>query len=299
MANIEWAVAHQIETIEGTLDINVPDATTGRVYRIAYESYKMIPSLRVTQDNISQADGSVLRPRWKSGLTVVMQVALNIMIDPDGQEFEPACESDAKEMADALILHLNSIRKIVTDNQRLIWTPSSPEAGPVADDRMLTSIELLQIWDPSYDLNGLETLIQFAVETPFPYAIDATQSSTDIDDGDTVTLSNGGTSPFSPVIKVFGPTDGFTITNYNDIDEFGDPLKLVYDKTRPGGLAIPAAHYGEIDFFQGTIFKDGSGADLIAGIDPTQTDFFHLNPGDNDIEIVGADCTVLYNNAWA
>lgn len=301
MANLEWEIPHQLTSIYGALNINVPDPDTGRVYRIQPDSYKMIPSLRVTQDNISQEDGSVLHPRWKSGMTTVMQVALNIMDDPDeggSKEFKPACGADLREMGEELVLHLNAIRRLAADVQRLYWTPTD-----YGDQRLLQDIMLLAIWDPSYDLGGIENLISFAVESPFPYAIDFTQESIEIVNDATVAVTNAGNSPFSPVMQVTGPGGGattdFQILTDGDPDPDGNARRVVYDSTRPGGVAIPAGHYAEIDFFQGTIFKDGSGADLIAGINPEQTDFFHLNPGVNNIQASGCDITVLNNNAWA
>ncbi len=292
--NLEWAVEHELTSDYGSIFFNKVEATTARVYRIQYETYKIIPSLRVTQDNISQADGSVLHPRWKSGLVAIINVALNVMADDSGEtpDFTPACGNDLREMSDELLLHLNAIRQL-RDSQRLYWTPTG-----LGDQQMLTDIELLAIWEPTYDLNGLEAMIQFAVETPFPYAIASTQQTVDIDDGGTMTLTNDGNCPFSPVIKVAPGSGVITITNNDDVDEFGAPLSWVYDSSRPGAVPIGGS-YGEVDFFQGTIFQDGDSTDLIAGVSPQLTDYWHLNPGDNDISIDGGDCTILYNDAWA
>jgi hypothetical protein len=294
MANVEWAVEHELTSDYGSLFFNRVDGSTGRVYRIQPDGYKMIPSLRVTQDNLSQADGSVLHPRWTSGLTTVMTVALNVQINPDqGPDYEPACEQDLREMMDDLILHLNAIRHTHDDNQRLYWTPSG-----LGDQQLLQNIELLAIWDPTTDLGGLETLVTFAIESPFPYCINSTQHSTDLADGVPTTLTNMGNAAFSPVIKVDGGTANWTITNADDLDPDGVPFTVVYDASRPDAEPIPGS-YGEIDFFQGTIYNNGSGADLIAGIDPATTDFWHLNPGDNEITISGATATILWNDAWA
>lgn len=298
MANLEWDIAHQLTSIYGTLDINVPDVDTGRVYRIQPDTYKMIPSLRVTQDNISQADGSVLHPRWTSGLTAIMQVALNIQIDPAGPDMEPACGADLREMGEELILHLNAMRKQAVDAQRLYWTPTG-----YGDLRLLQDIMLLAIWDPSYDLSGVENLISFAVESPFPYAIDFTQQEIEIANDATVAITNTGNSPFSPVMLVTGPGGGattdFQILTDGDPDFDGNDVRLVYDSTRPGAVPIAGGTYAEIDFFQGSVIKNGDGADLIAGINPELTDFFKINPGVNNIQASGCDITVLMNNAWA
>lgn len=297
--NLEFAVPHKIVSKWGDLLLNVADASTGRKYIIQSDSYKVVPSLRVTQDNISMADGSVLHPRWKTGVVATITVALWIMSDPADAECadgKPACDSDLREMEEELLLHLNAMRKLETV-QRLMWTPKD-----YGDDRMLTDVQLLAMWDPSFDLGGVEAVIQFALESPFPYGIDATEISTAVGasgSSGTATVTNAGNSPQSPVVQVHGPTSGFTLTNNDDIDEFGDPKSVVYSAARPGGAAIGPLSYAEIDFFRGTIYLNGDSTNLIAGVDPTETDFWALQHGDNDIEITGADCTVLSNNAWA
>lgn len=298
--NLEWAVQHTLVSRWGELDINIPDPTTGRKYFIDPTSYKMIPTLRVTQDHISQEDGSVLHPRWKSGVTVIMQVSLLVVAnpaDPACADYVPACESDMREMEQTLLLHLNAMRKLETNPQRLRWAPAG-----YGDERLLDDVQLLNIWDPSYDLGGTEAMIQFALESPFPYGIDATEISTAVGTGSTGgghNVTNAGNCPQSPVVQVTGPCNAFTLTNNNDLDNLGNPKSVVYDQTRPGAVHIPTGHYAEIDFFRGTIYMDGNGANLVAGLDPTLTDFWKLQHGTNDIEIVGADCVVLSNNAWA
>lgn len=301
MPNLEYDVPMRFETPGGTVELNVADPDTGRIYICRFDSYQIVPTLRVTQDNISQADGSVLHPRWKTGLVATFKVSYYLRVSGTdaGVESEPACAQDLREMHEALIGALNSIRRFEGATQRYFWQPTG-----YGDERMLDDIQLLSWPDPSYDLQGVEASVSFSVESPFPYAIDATEVDTDIADAATETITNIGDSDESPVIKVFGPSSGFTITNLDDLDETGTPLAVVYDGSRPGAVNIASGHYAEIDFFRGTIFNDGDGADLIAGIDPTLTDFFHLKPvgvapTGNRITITGASCTVLSNNAWS
>lgn len=299
--NLEWSVPHTIVSRYGELQLNVPDPVTGRKYIVQSDGYKFVPALRVTQDNISQADGSVLHPRWKTGVVAFMTVALWVMDqpgDPTCPDGKPACETDLRVMEEELLLHLNAMRRLEANPQRLRWTPAA-----YGDDRMLDAVQLLSIWDPSYDLNGEEAHITFALESPFPYAIDATEIDTDIGEGSTggdVLVTNAGNSPQSPVVRVLGPTNQFTLTNNSDLDANGDPKSVVYTMFRPGGQEIPSGHFAEIDFFRGTIILDGDGADLVASLDPSATDYWSLLAKTaNDIEIDGADCTVLSNNSWA
>lgn len=298
--NLEFSVRHTIQSRYGSIELNVPDMSTGRNFMIQSDGYKMIPSLRVTQDNISQSDGSVLHPRWLSGVTAIMTLALRVMDepgDPTCPYSKPACKSDLREMEEELLLHLNGLRQLTTLSQRLFWYPDG-----YGDHRMLDDIQLLAIWDPSYDLDGEEALISFALESPFPYAEDATEIDSVIGSGSTggtVTVNNLGNAEFRPVFKVHGPTSFFTLSNLDNLDSDGNPLEIVYDSSRGGASVINTGHYLEIDTFRGTAFLDGSGNNLIAGIDPTVTDFWTILPGSNTIQLVGASADMLWNYAWA
>lgn len=299
MPNLEWEVAHTIVSPLGSLDLNVADEDTGRIYRIQPDGYKIVPSLRVTQDNISQADGSVLHPRWKTGLVATIKVSFQIASGADnGADYTPACQADLREMDDLLALHLNAMRQLSVDansDQRLLWTPTG-----YGDQRMLVDVQVLSWPDPSFDAQDNECSETFSLETPYPYAIDATEVDTDIDEGDSATINNPGTATQSPVIRLHGPSTGFTLQNADDLDPQGNPKEVVYDATRLGGTNIPSGHYVEIDFFQGSAtLSGGSGLDVIASLDPELTDFFGMLPGDNDISVIGASATVLSNPAWA
>lgn len=293
MANLEWEVEHVLESPEGSLTLNVPDPVTGRCFQIFPDNYSIVPSLRVTQDNVSQADGSVLHPRWKTGMVAQLRLGFHIHQDPSQADYVPACAADLREMAEELTLHLNALRELVSLTQRLLWQPTG-----YGDQRMLDQVQVLSWLSPSFD--GAEAFVEFSLETPFPYAEDATEQSASLTPGGGFTVvTNAGNADFSPVVRVLGPAFGFTLTNVDDVDSAGNPLQVVYDSTRPGALAIAPGHYAELDFFRGTIYLDGNGASLIAGIDPTVSDFWSLVPGTNDIEISGASGTILWNNAWA
>lgn len=291
MPNLEWEVAHDLITPGGTIPFNQTDPTTHRRYQIDGDgSYKIIPSLRVTTDNRSQADGSILHPRWKTGLVATLKVQYMIM-DPAFPDFVWACEDDLRIMHEDLTRALDSIRRLSQNQQRFIWTPT----GYVGGRRMLDFVQCLAWPDPGYVAPGSE--VTFALETPFPYAIDFTQQSASLP----ATITNPGTSNYNPVLQVHGFTSAFTITNTSVLDEFGNPLAIVYDATLPGAQVINAGHYGEIDTYKGSIFLDGNSSDLTAGLDQGLTDFFPLAPGPNVITISGAPggCTVLWNPAWS
>lgn len=292
MPNVEWEIPHEIVSPEGSLVLNTVDGSTGRCYQIFPDTYRIGPTLRVTQDNISQGDGSVLHPRWKTGITVTLRIGFHIHEITTQPDYVPACGADLREMNEELTLHLNALRQLLNVQQRLYWTPTG-----YGDRRMLDQIQVLSWLEPSVD--GTETFQAFSFESPFPYAIDATENTTSIAASGTATITNSGNAGFSPVVKVNGPAFGFTITNANDVDSLGNPLAIVYDSSRPGALVIAPGNYVELDFFRGTAYLNGNSSNLIAGIDPTLSDFWHLVPGDNDISITGAGCDVLWNNAWA
>lgn len=282
MPNLEWEVAHDLVTPGGTVLLNQPDAGTGRTFLVRPEGYSIVPSLRVNAENISQMDGSIPHPRYKTGLVATMTVAY--LINEGGTSFEPACGADLREMHETLVRALNSIRRLGPSNQRLIWTPTG------AGRRMLNDVQLLS-WLAPEKADENESRVTFSLETPFPYAIDLTQTTTTIG-----TITNPGNADFFPVMHITG--GAWTVQNASVLDRFGNPLKLVYDSTRPG--AITPSGYAEVDFFRGTIFANGDGADLTAGIDPTVSDFFPMVPGSNSMSIFGGGAgSVLWNPAWA
>ncbi len=291
MPNIEWDKAQTLINPYEDVSFNVPIATSGRTFLIQ-DDYKIVPSLRVSQDNRAQADGSVLHPRFKTGLVATFSVeyviGVEINDDTGTLEVEAACDTDLREMHELLTGALNSIRTLTPNDQRLKWSPSG------AGDRILDFVQALAWTDPSV-VEGI-TRVSLALESPFPYAVDLSQNDDTITDGSSMTLTNDGTADSFPVMKVMGPTSLFTITNVTT------GLEVVWDSSRPGVSAIGGGDYAEIDFFRGTIFLNGSSSDLIAGFDPTQTDIFplvYIGGGVNDISVVGADVEVLWNRAWS
>lgn len=296
MPNVEWSVAHDLVTPGGTVLFNQVEAAGGssaggRLWQLEHDSYAIVPTLRITTDNLSQANGSIIHPRFKTGLTATMKVTY--MVKPTGADqpdYVPACGTDLREMHEALIRALDSITDLTSGTQRLIWTP---DASPGIDRRMLDQVVVTGWPTAEWDITG--TSATFAVESPFPYAIGYTQESTPLG----ATVVNDGTTEFTPVIKVNGPASAFTITSMTDLDQFGAPKEINYDSSRPDGVAIPGGHFAEIDTFRGSIYLDGNGADLTAGLDPETTDFWRLLPGSNVLTISGAGADMLWNQSYA
>ncbi len=251
--------------------------------------YQIVPGkFRSVIDSISQADGVSMQQPYIDGLVATMTIEYWEADRGDIAALNPACAENARLMDQMLLGVLNSLRHWTADPnnlQRYIWTPTG--AG---SDRLLTNV-LLASW-PTLTLDPPIVARTFSLGTPYPYAIDVSQLSPLLADGSTTVLTNNGNAKFSPVMRVHGATTVFLIEN-NTTAQF-----VSYDGTRPGAVTIAGGHFAEIDFFQGSIFLDGSGADLIAGLDPALTDFFTLDPGANSITVTGAGVTVLYNDSW-
>ena len=303
MINAEWDVPFELQTPAGNLPFNT-QASTGSgplgFYKLDKTKCSTGATRRVTRNNIAQADGEITSRKFRSGY--VME--LNVQLWED--EYTPACGGVLRKMCDNLGLYLNSI-----DNEdgRIVWQPSTYPGDPVPVERMLNAVRIL---GPSGDgPSGFVTVLQelddsplvtltFALLSPLPYALDAPEIVTALADGVTSTIFNGGTVDDYPFFEVFGPTDFFEIVNADNLDEQGQPKKLVYlGDLLPGGLPIGGSDFAEILDFQNTIYLNGHFTNLKPGLDITSSDFFTLVPGENNITITGATAEMHWQNAYA
>lgn len=286
-ANVEWDVPMTLLSPYATLDLNtvLPLVGNDAPFYMVQPPYQIVPAkFRPVSDSISQADGSSLQPPYIDGLVATLSVKYYVATRGDPAAKEPACAEDLRLMHQTLMGVLNSLRAYTADpqaQQRYLWTPTG-----LGDRRMLTDV-LLASW-PTVAYDGKEVTVTFSLGTPFPYAVDATEIDTVIADGTYVGVTNNGNAADSPVIEVAGATSVFTIENM----ETGEIVAY-------NGSTIPGGHFAEIDFFKGTIFLDGSGADLIDGFDPNITDFWLLAPNTTTmVHVVGANITVKSSNSW-
>lgn len=296
MPNIEFDVAMEIVSpyIPAGLPINqqLPVvANKSYFFMVRPSGYQIVPGkFRSVVDSISQADGDSMQEPYIDGLIATMTIEYWEAVGGDPAARTLACAQSAREMDQMLVGALNSLRRWTADpnnDQRYIWTPTG-----AASNRLLTNVLLTSWPSVALDPEGIGVQRTFSIGTPFPYAIDIAQSSPTLADGSSTVLTNHGNAAFSPVMQVHGATTLFQITNTTT------GKTVAYDGSRPGAVAIAGGHYAEIDFFQSSIFLDGSGADLVAGLDPNLTDLFTLEPGANTIDVTGASVTVLYNDAW-
>ena len=290
MSIVEWGragpglppIPFDLITVEGTLELNRCDGSEP-YYMLIPESCLAISENRVTKDNIPQKDGSILHKRFRTGYTVALTI--QYWESPS----QPACGGTLVDMHDVMMRHL---RAMLNESGRLIWEPTDHDARFFDEMRWLKEV--------TTDVQAAFVQVSFALDSPFPYALDFEQSSTVIADGTIgTTLDNTGSAPMYPVIRVDGPTDSFVIRNETTDEE------IIYDSSFPGAQPIGAGDYAEIDTFKDTIYENGDQTNLKPGIDIEDSDFFALEVGPNQITIQGdgsnptPTVTFLWQAAWA
>lgn len=254
-------------------------------------------SMRVARDDLPQASGEIKHQHYKAGYEMHLRVE---MWETIGEAGKPAWRELLDQMCDLLQLHLNSIvgeDPLLDADGRIQWTPD----GVGVVDRMLNPIRLLE--PPIFSNDGALTTVTFAVLSDRPYAWDAPETTTTITGSATSTLTNDGTAPFYPVVKVHGPFTTFTLRNNTVLDLNGQPLALIYDSSLPGAHSVGPGHYIEIDFWRNTVYLDGNVSNYKAGIDIAASDFWPISPGANAIQMTGGftgtSTDILWQNAWA
>lgn len=283
--NVEWEIPFLLTSPRGTLKFNEADSGAGGgILKLDPVKCKLVSASRVTVDQIPQAPGSILHRGYREGCIMTLAGTMMEAVD------NAACAPLVREMWDALGLHTNALEcenafdEADVAARRMTWIPTS-----YGQHRIFGDIRLFTAPDP-----GLEgwTTFAFSLISPFPYVIDETQTTTPIANGETVHINNPGNCPVWPNVKVYGDTHFFTYSNLT----YG--LDMVYDDTLPGGLEIAGGDYGFFGHFANNVFLNGSGTNLIAGVDIVSSDFFPLFPGDNAIKISGAHMDLIWNAGW-
>lgn len=288
-APIPW----HFETPSGTLDLNT---ATGYQYLLVAAGCDGGVDLRVTEDNVPQGNGDIPHRAFTSGYKIRLLLELHDKTSPAWAQAESpaACGQALTLMLDELGLHINEILNQTTvagKFQRLWWAPTG------LNERMLDQIRLLE--RPVVTRDGANpTQVAFSVFSAFPYYLSHADTTTAFVSGATHTIANNGSCDYYPVMKVYGPTSAFTITNNTQLDDDGNPLEIIYDSTLPGAVAIPAAHYVELNCFKNTAYLDGDVASRMAGIDIQASDFFQIQPGGSSITITGAGMDLISADAW-
>jgi hypothetical protein len=305
--NLEWDLPAVLTSENYAIDLNtlglaaLPSLNIP-YYLTAIDGYQIAPakpsgsggssaSLRYVADSLSQADGSSIQPPYIDGLVATFE--LIFMVLPPGasgtEELTPACGEDLRVMDERLMACLNELRETQADPtvNSYFWQPAG------VNTRGLNAV-MLSAWPvPDFTHGPPEVRVKIELASPYPYAVDSQVNTTGIPDGGNATPPNDGNCDYFAIVKAYGPSTAFVITN-TDTGRL-----LSYDSTRPGGAAIAGGHYAEIDFFNGTILLDGNPSfDLVAGLDPAASDMFPIEPGGNNITAAGAGIDVLTQDAW-
>lgn len=277
-ANLEWSIPFTIQSSKGDLTLN-DDTNPLGLFLLQKEGCEATRRLRVITDDIPQADGQINHQRFTAGYEMQLLVSLW------ESTTKPACDQQAREMGEALMLHLNCM---LNDTGRVFWTPTG-----LGDQRLLDEARTREVGAFTFGQAGISQ-IQFRFDSPFPYVYDFTQLTATLLNGVPQNVTNEGNVDFWPVLKVYGPTTAFTLEN-ETISQ-----AIVYDDSLPGAVSIGVGEYMEFDFFRNTAYLNGTGASGKPGIDMELSDFWPLQAGvANSIEVSGADADMLYNHAYA
>jgi hypothetical protein len=298
----DWTVPFVLQTQFGNLPINQPLGTVdSRRFQLAPTKCNAVLPVRSTDDDVPQGDGKISHRRWRSGYQA--HLAIEPLQAYDGGDGDPACDEILVEMLDLLGLHLNELVRsgqVGGAGARLSFSPTG------FADRMFDRLQLLAVTPPSQEGELGGTLVEFDVDSAFPYYIEAAETDTPIADGATETITNVGNTDYLPVFEVYGPYTGFTLTNHSVQDLDGVDLQLVYDSTLPGGHAVAGGEWIEFEFFRETAYANSAPRQRKGSIDWRVSDFFPLVPGDNLVELalIGGGGSSSYalcksNGAWA
>lgn len=262
----------------GTLQFNVQTALG---YLTLDKKSKFRIGVRSTKTHVPQGDGDILHYRFLSGSE------MDLIIHLWDNDEQPACDGVLEDLVDLVTGSFRSLLNAGDNQGRLAWT--IPSGG---NTRMLDDCRLLVYPDLDNNDNGTDPIVRVTIDSEFPYAQDLTEATPNAcADGASVNLNNTGTADYWPVFRIAAGATAFTLTNATT------GLQIVYDSSLPDAVPIGGA-YGELNTFKNTFFQDGDGADLFAGIDEENSEFFPLIPGLNTISIAGASTTILWAPAW-
>lgn len=249
---------------------------------------------RVTRDNSAQKSGEIVHKKFKAGLVMQLKMLAVDVIAEEG-EMIPVCGSDLVDLYDELCLILNGMENM---DGRLIWTPSghttrlmdaarwlgSDGSGGGAFTSVVTTPE-----------NDVFTSVEFALLSPFPYAMNYPQSMPNsLSPSTPTTFTNTGNTDFYPVLQVHGGADPSFVVHNNTTG-----LLLSYSSSLPGAPPVGSSSYIEFDFFRDTAYVDGDQRNAKPGIDILTSDFWPIVPGANILEYDGTGTvTVLWQPAY-
>ena len=306
MPNLEPNIPMTIKSSYGVVDINTPYSQISDgvswLYLILNDDndYAIVPGkFRATIDSVSQGDGSSIQPPYIDGLVATMTISYWTCPDGNCDDRQPACGEDLRLMDEYLMGVLNGLRTYPTDvsTQQYAWLPTGTNIK-----RLLEGVMLASWTTPDFSKGPPEVRRKISLGSPYPYALEDDLVTTDIADGTSETVTNGGNIETKPIIFIVGAGSSSVSTIVNT----ASGLTLKYDPTRPGAVPVPSAHSLQIDCAEGTCLLDGDpDLDYIAGLDPSASDFWSLLPngptspsGEQVVSATGSDIQVKHYASW-
>jgi Siphovirus-type tail component, C-terminal domain len=286
--NVEWDIPFLLTSPYGTFPFNEPEGISGMTLVLDPTKCSCSAPIRLTADNVSQGDGSILHREFVEGYQ--MRFGGWIMEAQD----QPACAADLRSFWDELQRHLHALLgndvALDGDNSRVQWTPTD-----YGQDRLLAELRLLEEAVAAYD--GGVTSVTFAIHSRFPFAVDALEQTQRVEEGGgSEIVVNGGNAPAYPLFKFYGPIAGEV-----QISNLTRDQTWIYDTALPGASVILVGDYGLAGTFAQNVYLNGAGANLKPGVDVEQSDFWTLAPGPNTISVdgdSGVQVDIIWNNAW-
>lgn len=290
--NVEWDIPFLLTSPYGDLPFNDyanPEPVSGVTLKLDPSKCSTSAGLRLTRDNLSQRDGSIVHREFTEGYTI--HLSGWAMLDDD----TPACGADLRafyqELQRAMHALLGNDVVLDGDNARLAWSPAG-----YGQNRLLTELRVLE--EVTVQIEEAIAEVSFALHSPHGYAIDALQQMENITDiGSSVVITNGGNTPTYPAILINGLVVGSA-----EIANAANGKTFVYDTGLPGAQIIGLGDYAFISTFGESVYLNGSGANLKAGVDVEASDFWPLEPGDNLISLPSGDSglsvDIIWNDAW-
>lgn len=246
-------------------------------------------TVRETTDNVPQSDGSILHRRFLTGVT--MPLTIQLWAAPN----QIACDDQLTAMLDEVTGAFRSLKNSGDNQGRLAWAVEG------ANERMLDDVRLLVY--PRFETDGITATVTVTIDSQYPFAQDLNQQSTPCPDGVPTEIINTGTADYFPVFQVnrlAGVTSASAVNNFTITLTNGSTVtQFVYSDSFPGADPISVGgHYAEITTFSNTIYLDGDGANLKAGVDELNSEYMELPIGTSEIQIDGCDMDVLWAPAW-
>lgn len=319
--NVFWDAPMVINSPYENVALNEPwvDTSTGKTYifQTTVDNYAIVPGkgenasggFRPVVDSLSQADGMSIQPPFIDGLVATLE--LQFFVCPDGTQASKVFAGstvenrpDLQHMLEVIMGVLNSLRTYPPDvsTQQYAWLPPGDATYRLLDGVMLGS------WPtPDFSKGPPEVRLKFDLVCPYPYAILADPHTTGpITPGGSDLIGNLGNTAQFPILMIPGP---MTYTKVTVNVGLGAPyaFEIVYDHSLPGAMDVPSGHTLQIDFHEGSCLLDGDPTlDYIAGLDPTLSTFWPLQPnqligGPNTVAVDVAgdgDVTVVSYDAW-